>query len=98
LEVDPSARSWSGGLYDEGRRGWLQGLEHNPAGRAAFRRDGWNHYRIECVGPSIRCWVNGVPTADFLDHADANGHVALQVHSGSTTRLAWRNVHLRVLD
>ena len=24
IEVDPSARGWSGGLYDEGRRGWIQ--------------------------------------------------------------------------
>jgi len=98
LEVDPSERAWSGGLYDEARRGWLQSLEHNPAGRAAFRRHGWNRYRIECVGPSIRCWVNGVPTADFVDRADAYGLIALQVHSGDSTKLAWRDLRLRVLD
>ena len=98
LEVDPSDRAWSGGLYDEARRGWLQDLKHNPEGRAAFRRDGWNHYRIECVGPSIRCWVNGVPTADYVDEVDAEGHIALQVHSGNTTKLSWRNLRLWVLD
>jgi hypothetical protein len=29
-EVDPSARAWSGGIYDEARRGWLYTLELNP--------------------------------------------------------------------
>ena len=23
VEIDPSARAWSGGIYDEARRGWL---------------------------------------------------------------------------
>jgi len=27
IEVDPSERAWSGGLYDEGRRGWLDSNE-----------------------------------------------------------------------
>jgi ferredoxin len=26
IEIDGSDRAWSGGLYDEGRRGWLQSL------------------------------------------------------------------------
>src|SRR5712675_2153782 len=29
IEVDPSPRAWSGGLYDQGRRGWLQSLTNN---------------------------------------------------------------------
>src|SRR5688572_11250299 len=37
VEIDPSARAWSGGLYDEARRGWLDDLSDNPHGRAAFR-------------------------------------------------------------
>ncbi|MCZ6597940.1 MAG: DUF1080 domain-containing protein [Planctomycetota bacterium] len=97
IEVDPSARAWSGGLYDEARRGWLQTLQHNELGREAFRPGEWNHYRIECVGPSIRAWVNGVPTADFIDHADAEGVIGLQVHGGNDTRMRWRNLRLRVL-
>lgn len=27
VEIDPSPRAWTGGIYDEGRRGWLQELE-----------------------------------------------------------------------
>lgn len=94
IEVDPSPRAWSGGLYDEARRGWLDDLADDPAARAAFRPGEWNRYRIECRGAWIRAWVNGVPTADHLDALDLAGHVALQVHSGDDTRMRWRKLRL----
>lgn len=94
IEIDSSKRAWSGGLYDEARRGWLDDLKDNPAGRDAFRTGEWNEYRIECVGPWIRAWVNGVPTADYLDGADLEGVFGLQVHSGNNTRIRWRNLRL----
>ncbi len=94
IEIDPSSRAWSGGLYDEGRRGWLQDPEENDAGRAAFRPGEWNRFRIECIGPSIRAWVNGVPTADHLDAMDLSGVIGLQVHGGEDTRVRWRNFRL----
>ena len=31
VEIDPAERAWSGGLYDEARRGWLYPLDLNPA-------------------------------------------------------------------
>ena len=97
IEIDSSERAWSGGLYDEGRRGWLDNLADNEAGRAAFRFGEWNHYRIECLGPWIRVWVNGIPTADYLDHLDMEGAFALQVHSGQDTRVHWGGLKLRDL-
>lgn len=97
VELDPSERSWSGGLYDEGRRGWLQSLAGNERGRAAFSRDGWNRVRIECVGPRYRVWVNDVPTADHLDPLDLAGHIAFQVHSGTDTAVRWRDATVREL-
>jgi hypothetical protein len=36
VEIDPKARAWSGGIYDEGRRGWLNNLENNEPARKAF--------------------------------------------------------------
>ena len=30
VEIDPSARQWSGGIYDEAGRGWLYTMENNP--------------------------------------------------------------------
>ena len=57
VEVDPAKRAWSGGLYDEARRGWLYPLELNPAAKKAFKNNQWNKYRIECIGHTIRTWV-----------------------------------------
>ena len=64
-EIDPADRGWSGGIYDEGRRGWLNDLSTNPAARYAFKQNDWNHYRIEAIGDRIRTFVNGVPAADL---------------------------------
>jgi hypothetical protein len=100
VEVDPDperARFWSGGLYDEARRGWLDDLSDSPAARAAFRPGEWNTYRVECLGPWIRTWVNGVPAADCFDPLDLEGHFGLQVHSGTNTRVRWRDFRLRDL-
>ena len=90
IEIDPSPRSWSGGLYDEYRRGWLQDLSANEAGRTAFVHGEWNRFRVECIGPWIRASVNGVPTVDYFDLADVEGVFGLQVHSGNNTRVRWR--------
>lgn len=104
VEIDPSDRAWSGGIYDEARRAWLYDLEgdEHQAARQAFHKDEWNHYRIEAVGPSIKTWINGVPVADLTDDVDASGLIALQVHAVED-RLAgkqvrWRNVRIKVLD
>jgi len=99
-EIDPSDRAWSGGVYDEGRRGWLyplDGPEHADA-RAAFNVDGWNEYRIRAVGQRIQTWVNGVPCADFTDDADSEGFIALQVHSGERGRIRWCDIRIREIN
>ncbi len=94
IEVDPSARAWSGGLYEQGRRGWLQNLTNNPAARAAFNATGWNRYRIECIGDHFRTWINDVPAADYHDSLDIEGFIALQVHSGKNSKVQFRNIRL----
>jgi len=100
MEIDHSDRRWSGGIYDESRRGWLYGLDLNPDARTAYRPGEWNTYRIECIGPRIRTWVNGVPTADLYDDMTPKGFIGLQVHSlykpedaGKQTH--WRNIRIR---
>src|SRR5882757_8951930 len=37
LEIDPSSRRWSGGIYDEGRRDWLYPGSLNPAGQLLLK-------------------------------------------------------------
>jgi hypothetical protein len=100
VEIDPSARAWTGGIYDEGRRGWLFKLEDNEAARKAFRPGAWNHLRIEAVGDAIKTWLNGVPAADLRDKMTPRGFIALQVHSSKEAGLSvrWRNLRLQDLS
>ena len=99
MEVDPSDRAWSGGIYDEARRGWLYPLELNPAAKTAFKKEGWNKYRIECRGAEIRTWVNGVPAAHLIDNMTLKGFIALQVHAiykadDKGKQIHWRNIRI----
>ena len=95
VEIDPSTRAWSGGIYDEARRGWLYPLSVNEDCRTAFNPQGWNHYYVEGIGHSIRTWINDVPCAALYDDMTSSGFIALQVHSVSHSHLAGRNVRWR---
>ena len=84
MEIDPSERAWTGGIYDEGRRGWLNDLKNNEPARKAFQQKDWNQFRIECKGDSIKTWLNGVPAADVKDGVTPSGFIGLQVHAVKT--------------
>lgn len=98
-EIDPSARSWSAGIYDESRRGWLFDLKNNEPARKAFKQNEWNKFRIECVGDSIKTFINDVPASDLKDGLTPKGFIALQVHGvGEKTEpveVRWRNVRIQ---
>jgi hypothetical protein len=102
MEIDPSDRCWSGGIYDEQVRGWLYTLESNVEAKSAFKNGQWNKYRIEAIGNHIKTWVNDIPTADIIDDARASGFIALQVHSlyldvkpwTLGTQVRWRNIRI----
>ena len=103
FELDPSKRAWSGGIYDEGRRGWLYTLDKNPQAKNAFKADEWNKIRIEAIGSSIRTWLNEVPCASILDNANPSGFIALQVHGIQDSLLAgktiqWKNIRICTKD
>ena len=97
----PRRRAWSGGIYDEGRRGWLNDLKNNEAARKAFKPKEWNKFRIECRGDSIKTWINGVPAADLKDSMTKSGFIALQVHGVGAKEepmyVRWRNIRLKDL-
>ncbi len=101
VEIDPSLRRWSGGIYDEARRGWLYNLERNPKGKAAFHMGQWNHLHVEAIGDEIRTWINGVMCANLVDTLTASGFIGLQVHNiGSNKALAGKKIYwknLRIL-
>lgn len=100
VEIDPAERAWSGGIYDEARRGWLYPLDLNQKGRKAFRNGEWNHYHIEAIGNSIRTWINGIPCADLVDDMTSEGFIAFQVHgihdaSQAGKQIKWKNIRIK---
>lgn len=105
IEIDPSDRAWSGGIYDEARRAWLVDLskpEQKAAGQA-FKKGDWNHYRIEAIGPNFKVSVNGVQTAELKDEMTRTGFIALQVHSVGNDaakigkQVRWKNIMITEL-
>jgi len=103
-EVDGSDRRWSGGLYDEGRRGWIHPKkpERNPYNeknwkdtqKNALKRDDWNKYKIKCLGDHLQIWVNGVQTTDLKDSTDSTGFIAIQHHGEKGQVYRFRNLRL----
>jgi hypothetical protein len=102
VEIDPSDRAYSGGIYDEGRRGWLFDLKNNDAARKAFKQGDWNKFRIECRGDSIKTWINDVAAADLKDNVTPKGLIALQVHGvggrEEPLEVRWRNIRIQELE
>lgn len=101
FEIDPSARAWSGGIYDEARRGWLYTMEKNPAAKSAFNQGNWNHVRIEAIGNSVKTWLNGIGCASIIDNLPeaASGFIALQVHEINKPEdegksVQWKNIKI----
>ena len=99
VEIDPSERAWSAGIYDEGRRGWLHTLENNPKAQQAFKQNDWNHYRIEAIGDTLKTWINNVPAAHLIDEVTDIGFIGLQVHSirkdqKEGTEIHWKNIKI----
>ena len=98
-EVDPDGnRSWTGGVYDESRRGWLYPLSRNENGRKAFELGHWQTIRIECLGPDIRIYINNIMTSWLMDDLTSEGFFGLQVHSISSEKdgfiVKWKNIRI----
>lgn len=103
FEIDPSPRAWSGGIYDEARRDWLYPMDYNARAKKAFRQNEWNKARIECIGTTIRTFLNGVPAAYLIDDLTPKGFIALQVHAigrgeEAGKEVRWRNIRIQTDD
>ncbi len=96
----------NGRIYDEGRRGHKFGIiwldAHTPqerldAAKAGYREGDWNDVEIQCVGPSIKTWLNGKLVVDMFDGCSMKGFFGLQIHSGKSGTVAWRNIRVKDL-
>ncbi|MES2419470.1 MAG: DUF1080 domain-containing protein [Bacteroidota bacterium] len=99
VEIDPTSRAWTGGIYDEARRLWLYPLDLNPAAKPVYKKEEFNHYKIECIGNEIKTWVNGVPVAYVIDTLDKTGFIGLQVHNiGANKKLIGKKVYFKNIN
>ncbi|MEO6520087.1 MAG: DUF1080 domain-containing protein [Mucilaginibacter sp.] len=95
VEIDPSERAWSGGIYDEARRDWLYPLDLNPQAKTAFKVGEYNHIKIECIGREMKTWINNIPVAYVIDTVDKTGFIGLQVHAVTTKEQEGKKVYFK---
>ena len=100
IEIDPSSRAWTCGLYEESGRGWIDDLTDNPPAQKAFKPGQWNRMHVVAVGHHIRTWLNGVPAADTVDaDGDLSGFIGLQVHGVGgrvdPLHVRWKDIKVR---
>lgn len=101
VEIDPSPRAWTGGIYDEARRGWLYPVKNRPEAQAAFRLGQWNKMRVVAEANRIKTWINDIPVADLTDDASQQGFIALQVHASNEVmpmEIRWRSIRVKRLS
>jgi len=101
IEGNPD-RGWGGGLYDEGVT-WIYPLTFNQPARKAQKYGEWNKGRIECIGESIRTFVNGIECANVLASDYSDGFIGLQVHATRDPemegqKMCWRNIRILTKD
>ncbi|MDN3656801.1 DUF1080 domain-containing protein [Ferruginibacter paludis] len=100
MEIDPSNRKWTGGIYDEERREWLYPLTLNVPAKEAFSVGKYNHVKIECIGNEMKTWINHVPAAYLKDPVDRTGFIGLQVHAAGDvekpgTKVYFKNIRIK---
>ncbi len=101
-QVEIAVGGFSGGIYDEARRGkFLNADKPAPEIATLLKENEWNTYRVVCQGDRIQTWVNGRQVTDLRDDVTRAGFIGLQVHGvgdrADPLRVQWRNIRLREL-
>jgi hypothetical protein len=91
IDTDLKGKTFTGGIYDEQRRGVYldpDDGQNGPHGktftewnRKITKPNDWNHLRVLAVGDHIKTYLNGVLRADLHDSMSMSGFFGLQVHS-----------------
>ena len=69
-------------MYDEAGWEWLYPVSLNPKAQVYFTTGTEHKVRIECIGNTIRTWLDGLAVADVVDTITTNeGMIGLQLHS-----------------
>ncbi|MGL6196497.1 MAG: 3-keto-disaccharide hydrolase [Thermoguttaceae bacterium] len=99
-EMEPNV-GMSGGIYDESRRNrWVDPLteEKRELAKKSLKKDDWNTMTVQCVGPSIKTWLNGEMITDLIDTLELEGFIGLQVHGQNDDgQVRWKNIMIKEL-
>lgn len=95
-EVAPPGHN-TGGIYESYGRGWL--IKPDPEKDKALKMGDWNTMKIKAVGDKVTTWLNGQMMIEFEDSkiGEAEGSIALQIHSGGGIKVLWRNINIKEL-
>jgi hypothetical protein len=90
-EVAPPG-NFTGGIYESYGRGWL--IQPPEEKDRALRMGEWNVMRVRVVDDHVTTWLNGEEMIDLRDEkiGEAEGSIALQIHSGGGIKVRWRNL------
>ncbi|WP_236978557.1 3-keto-disaccharide hydrolase [Membranihabitans maritimus] len=96
VEVAPPGNN-SGGIYESYGRGWI--FEIPEEKEDILNMGEWNTMRIKVVGGKVTTWLNGEVMTELDDEkiANAQGRIALQIHSGGGIRVRWKNLKMKEL-
>lgn len=101
VEIDPSERGYTCGIYEEQRRGWIaKPPQPDEQRRKLFKQGEWNSVRVEAIGDTLRTWLNGERVVELRDGMTTRGFIGLQVHAvegDQKLEVRWRKLRIRDL-
>lgn len=95
-EVAPPGND-TGGIYESYGRGWLYRIPEEK--EDILKMGEWNTMKVKVKGDHVITWLNGTEMTNMHDEkiGDAEGVIALQIHSGGGIKVYWRNIKIRRL-
>ena len=93
VEVAPKGE-YTGGIYESYGRGWL--IKPEAHKEDVLKEGKWNKLKIKVQGSTIISWLNGTKMVELDDEkiGQAEGAIALQIHSGGGIKVRWRNIKI----
>jgi hypothetical protein len=91
---------WWGAIYDETRRNTILAKPEDAVVNRAVRKGDWNDYEVRAEGRRIIIKINGVQTVDYTEPDEKipqQGLIAVQVHGGGKTIVAFKDITLEEL-
>lgn len=95
-EVAPMNKN-TGGIYESYGREWL--IKPDPSKEKFLKEGDWNTMVVKMQGSKVTTWLNGHEMVQLEDEkiGEANGKIALQIHSGGGVKVLWRKVAIKTL-